>query len=300
MTTLRTLVDGELHRPVGSTIHAAAQQLGRSLGGDAVLFYGSALRTDDLDGVLDFYVLRDTGSSSRPLPDFLWPHVSYHELDIGGQIVRAKVATMPLATFEAAARGSRIDTTIWTRFAQPSRLLVARSATIADRVADAVGASLRTASRFAAALGPDAGAPEDYWLALFRQTYGAELRVEKQGRADSILTRDPDYYRDALRLAWADLGLIGAESPAILRPLLDAARRRKWQAQWHRRRIAGKPLNALRLVKAAWTFDGATRYALWKIERHSGIAIALTPWRERHPLLAAPGMLFQLWRASGR
>jgi hypothetical protein len=56
----------------------------------------------------------------------------------------------------------------------------------------------------------------------------------------------------------------------------------------------------LRLLKAAWTFEGATRYALWKIERHSGVHIPLTPWRERHPVLAAPGVLFRLWRQSAR
>jgi hypothetical protein len=59
----------------------------------------------------------------------------------------------------------------------------------------------------------------------------------------------------------------------------------------------GKPLNALRLIKAAFTFEGAARYALWKIERHSGLRLALTPWRERHPILAAPGVLLRLWQA---
>src|SRR3546814_19838018 len=60
----------------------------------------------------------------------------------------------------------------------------------------------------------------------------------------------------------------------------------------------GKPLNFARLLKAAFTFDGAARYALWKIERHTGLAIALTPWRERHPILAAPGVLWRVWRTD--
>jgi len=58
----------------------------------------------------------------------------------------------------------------------------------------------------------------------------------------------------------------------------------------------GRPLNYARLVKAAFTFDGAARYAAWKIERHTGMPVALTPWRERHPVLAAPGVLWRLWR----
>ena len=60
---------------------------------------------------------------------------------------------------------------------------------------------------------------------------------------------------------------------------------------------AGKPLNLLRLAKASTTFDGAATYAAWKIERHTGVAIEVTPWRERHPLLAAPGVLWRVWRA---
>jgi len=62
----------------------------------------------------------------------------------------------------------------------------------------------------------------------------------------------------------------------------------------------GKPLNLLRLAKASTTFDGAAAYAAWKIERHTGVAVPLTPWRERHPFLAAPGVLWRVWRARTR
>ena len=60
----------------------------------------------------------------------------------------------------------------------------------------------------------------------------------------------------------------------------------------------GKSLNVARLIKAAFTFEGAARYAAWKIERHTGVAVPLTPWREKHPVLAAPGVLWDLWRAQ--
>jgi hypothetical protein len=63
------------------------------------------------------------------------------------------------------------------------------------------------------------------------------------------------------------------------------------------RRTLGRPLNVARLAKAAFTFEGATRYAAWKIERHTGVAIPVTPWRERHPLMAAPLAAWTLWRA---
>ena len=56
----------------------------------------------------------------------------------------------------------------------------------------------------------------------------------------------------------------------------------------------GKPLNFTRLVKASATFEGAARYAAWKIERHTGMPVEVTPFRERHPVLSAPSVLWAL------
>jgi hypothetical protein len=60
------------------------------------------------------------------------------------------------------------------------------------------------------------------------------------------------------------------------------------------RRQLGKPLNLLRLIKAAFTFDGAIDYVVWKVERHSGVRLEIQPWQRRHPLLAAPRLYYQL------
>ena len=82
-----------------------------------------------------------------------------------------------------------------------------------------------------------------------------------------------------------------------LAPRIGAAERGRFARAWSARARAGKPLNVARLVKAAFTFEGAARYGLWKVQRHTGIALPLTPWRERHPVLAAPGVFWQVWRA---
>jgi hypothetical protein len=55
-------------------------------------------------------------------------------------------------------------------------------------------------------------------------------------------------------------------------------------------------LNLARIAKAAFTFDGAARYAAWKVARHTGIELEVTPFRERHPFLAAPGAWWELRR----
>jgi hypothetical protein len=266
----------------------------------AVLFYGSVLRTGDLDGVMDFYVLTERprrglrGVAGR----VLWPDVSYHEVELDGRVLRAKVASMTLAQFAEAVRGKGADTTIWTRFVQPSALVWSTGPQVEETVVKAVAEAARTATRFAAALGPDEGPPEAYWSALFQQTYAAEFRVEKGGRERSILAYDMPRYDRLLLACWAEEGLLGQESRGAVSPKLNFADRKQINAAWRLRRSLGKPLNVARLIKAAFTFEGAARYAAWKIERHTGVAVPLTPWREKHPVLAAPGVLWRLWRAQ--
>jgi hypothetical protein len=284
-----------LSQPVRPEIHAAARQVCARLGGDAVLFYGSNLRRGDLDGLVDFYVI--TNRPSRGVGAVIWPDVGYHEVNLGAVTVRAKVAVLSLAQFHNAASGDGIDTTVWTRFSQPSRLLVSADASTANAVARAVAQAIRTAARFALALGPQQGRIEDWWRALFRQTYRAELRVEPPTRSAAILDGDPDHFRTMLPLAWASQAIASSREGDILRPEVPPVLIRRWKRAWRVRRVLGKPLNAVRLVKAAFTFEGATRYALWKIERHTGLRLAVTPWRERHPILAAPGVLLRLWQA---
>lgn len=289
--TLGDVVRRQLSTPTIPQVRAVAGELATP-DTAAILFYGSNLRTGSTEGVLDFYVL-----TQGPRDRGMWPTVSYREFAIQGETLRAKIATMRLATFARAAAAATLDTTIWTRFVQPSTLVWTKDAAAEAAVADAVAQAARSAARFAAALGPERGTPEDYWRALFRQTYAAELRVEKRGREDQILAHDPERYATLLPLAWAADGIPFARNGETLRPALPPARRDAIRSAWRRRRRAGKPINIARLVRAAFTFDGAARYGAWKIERHTGVAVPLTPWRERHPILAAPAVLYRVWRA---
>ena len=162
MTPLATRIAGELGTETPPQVRAAARMLADMLGGAAVLFYGSVLRTGDFSGVLDFYVLTDAppGRGLRRLANrWLWPDVSYHELPVGDAVIRAKVATMPLAVFARAATGETRDTTIWTRFVQPAALAWSRDRDAEAEVFAAVEAAAITAARFAAVLGPERGAP---------------------------------------------------------------------------------------------------------------------------------------------
>lgn len=289
---LEVRIEAELGTQVSEPVRGFAAELGHAAGALAVLFYGSNLRTGSLDGVLDFYVLLPGGRERG-----LWPRVSYHEREIENAVLRAKVATMALATFHAAAAGETLDTTIWARFVQTSALAWTRDEAAAAEVARAVSAAAITAARLAVALGPPSGTADEYWRCLFRETYAAEFRVESSGREESILAADPTRFAGLLPLALARGGVPVEHDGARLQPLMPAAERRKLRRWWSRRRRLGKPYNMVRLVRASATFAGAARYAAWKIERHTGITVALTPWRERHPVLAAPGVLWRVWRA---
>ena len=95
-------------------------------------------------------------------------------------------------------------------------------------------------------------------------------------------------------------GIPFAQDRSAIAPQLDPAERKRILGWWARRRRIGKPLNLVRLARATATFDGAARYAAWKVERHTGVPVRLAPWQERHPLLAAPGLAWRYWRDRRR
>ena len=302
---LRAWVADELARPAPPPAAAFAAELARIGGGTvrAVLFYGSALRTGALDGVLDFYVLVDSqaawdqGRAAAAGGAWLPPNVEYREFETGGLRLRAKIAVLRADQFRAAAGPDSLDTTIWARFAQPAALLWARDPQSREDAVASVALAAATAGRWAAMLGPGDGPAQAYWDALFRQTYAAELRIEPKGRERAILDAAGARYADLLPLAWEAAG-VGFErlSEGRLRPALDAAQRRRGLGAWKARLRLGKPLTVLRLMKAVFTFQGAADYAAWKIERHTGVRIAVTPWIRKHPILASPGVAWTLWK----
>ncbi len=280
---------------VHPAVSAFAQKLAQEVGAEAALFYGSNLRTGELEGVLDFYLLNAGRQKER-----VWPRVSYHEWEHDGRMLRAKVAQMALSTFERAACGDSRDTTIWARFVQPSGLVWVARDDAKWRIVTALAEVARTAARLAVALGPASGTPDDYWRGLFQATYRAEFRVERPGREDAILSVNREHFDGLLPLALEAEGIVFGRDNGTIHPELPDIRRAEILRWWRKRQRLGKPLNLLRLVKASTTFDGAARYAAWKIERHTGVPVAVTPWREKHPVLAAPGVLFTVWRKRGK
>jgi hypothetical protein len=252
MSPLAARIEAELAAPAPDAVTALALKLADPACDAALLYYGSTLRTGDLSGVLDFYRLtrRPHHRGLRGLVErVLWPEVSYHEIEIGGRRLRAKVASLPLATFRKAAQGRTLDTTIWARFVQPGQRVWAADAACAQAAAEAVAEACKTAARFAATLGPAEGRADDFWTALFRRTYAAEYRFETTDRAHEITATGRDRYAAILPLAWREAGVAFEQSDGLLKPTTRPA------VGWSVRQAMGKPLNLARIAKGAFTFD---------------------------------------------
>lgn len=296
-------VSQELQQPVQPDITAFVRQILNGANPLGVLFYGSGLRGGvDADTLLDFYIVvdkqRDWPRSwlSAACNAVLPPNVEYHEYQQGTHTMRAKVAVLSLAQFRQLTGQQTYDTTVWARFSQPARLVWVRNEAAAQAVIACVARACVTAARWAALLGPQQGQARRFWDKLYRQTYGAELRVERQGRPQSLVEKDPSRYESLLLPCWRAAGIDWSAQGDVISPALSVSDRAKGQKRWALCKALGRPLNMIRLLKAAYTFTGAARYAAWKVQRHSGLEITVTPFAEKHPLLAAPPVLWSLWR----
>jgi hypothetical protein len=300
----RDLLTAELTRQAPAAVQALGRELAGRAGGasSAVLYYGSALRAGELDGILDFYVLLDdvrawpggflTRAANRVLP----PNVGYIETRYEDRPLRAKYAVMSTAQFARRVAGESRDTTIWARFCQPAVLVWSRSPSDRESVVGLIGEAVDTAARWAARLGPANGTAQEFWRALFARTYAAELRVEKQARALDIVGKAPERYAALLNTSWERTGIRYAQDDGLLTPQIEPADRARALRDWAWRARLGRPLNIVRLLKAAFTFEGAMDYVAWKVERHSGVRVEVKPWQRRFPLLAAPGLYIKLRR----
>lgn len=280
----RAMISERLDQPVGADAMAMADHLAKRRGVLAIVFYGNLLRNPDAGGLLDLYVLTDTdaayhGAGLSACANRILPPNVYFETVPGD--VQAKVAVLRLDAFAHRMRMSGWDTTLWARFAQSSALLYARDDDVRERVLDALVTAHETAARWAVLLSPPGSDARTAWQTLFAHTYGAELRVEGTGRATDITASAIDVYQDVHR------SVAGPETAG------DRIQARKG---WRKRRLAGKFLNAARLVKAAFTFRGGLAYAISKVERHSGQPVVLSAWEKRLPWLAAPFVFLRLLR----
>ncbi|NIA71491.1 hypothetical protein HBA54_23145 [Pelagibius litoralis] len=308
---LGPLLRAEIAQPVGEQIAAIAAAAEHRHGAvAAVLFYGSCLRESSVQNkVVDLYLIVDSykeahgGRLSALFNRALPPNVYYLETAYGDAVVlRAKYAVCSLADFAAGAGGRWFHPYLWARFAQPSRLAYCRNEATRTAITAILARAARKMVEEGLMLMEQNFSTRDLWTAVFRETYRTELRAEAPDRADKLYDANQGYFEQVGNAVLATLRVPAAAtaappagpSPLQWMPLEQA--RTAVRARWLLRRAQGKLLSVLRLMKAAFTFVGGPDYLLWKIERHSGVAVTLTPWQRRHPILASSFLFWRLYR----
>lgn len=292
----------------GFTVPAGAHALAEALlarHGDAVqaiLLYGSCYRRGDDEGLVDLYVLVDdyrtvhgaglAAVANRLLP----PNVYFQELPRGDRVLRAKYAVLSLAGLERRTAPAAFDPYFWARFAQPVALLYARTEAVAARVRAALDQAATTFVARVVPMLPREFDTRQLWQRGLLLSYRVELRAERREGVRALYGAAPAHYEGLTERALTAAPFAATAVGARYRVELGRGRRLGARLAWLGRRTVGKTLSVLRLVKALFTFRGGPDYLVWKIERHSGVAVDLSPRARRFPLLAAWSIAWRLYR----
>lgn len=265
----------------------------------ALIFYGSALRPDrDPDAMFDFYVLVDRYRDiypnilTRVLTWLAPPGVHYLETDAGeGRMLRSKYSIVSLPAFHRRARGGALESMLWARFAQ-SATVVTADRSEHERLLETLALAARHFAHETAPLLSGPVEPGALWERGLYESYRTELRPEDpRGRARSIVMSDKTRYEALARALYDDDG-----AGRIVLPVPGTWSRAACRLRWFTRRIVGKPMGGLRVIKASLTFGARLDYVLEKIEKHSGVRIEVSEAERRHPVRHAPVLAWRLFR----
>jgi hypothetical protein len=301
MLSLQQLVSRELAVAVKPQISDFAEHIAASYGdaAQAVLFYGSCLRSEELEGqMLDFYLIvsdydaaydkKWLATWNRRLPPNVFPF-KYAGL-------MAKVAVLSLADFHALNRPGASAVSVWARFAQPSRLVWVSDKKTRDKIILSVSGATPTLLNAALSGMEREVGLIDLWQSGFAMTYSAELRAEQKDRPASVVEHDLKRYETfghaALHHTMIPNEVRGGRVYLQPDPERRAEREKK---RWPGLKRRGKILTVARLAKAAFTYANGIDYLAWKVNRHAGTSIKIHNWQRRWPLLGAVVILPRLW-----
>ncbi len=276
------------------------------------LVYGSCLRSGDIyDGLLDLYVICDhyRAAYRRPLLCavnwLLPPNVFYAEQppaagSVAGKTLRSKVTVISLRDFQHGCSPLWFESYIWGRFAQPTRILYARDEPLRAQVEAALTRAAHTLLCNALPALPAEGSLTALWEQALGLSYATELRTERSGRAQELAHSSRDFYTALTQQHAAQLGfpfaLYERDGAWFYRCQIGNFKRRSATLAWALRRMQGKLLSVVRLVKALFTFAGGLDYIAWKLERHSGTKIVIPDRVRRAPLIHLWGFFWGLYR----
>lgn len=295
-------------RATSPAVHALADELFRRHGSaiQAILFYGSCLRTnDERDGIVDLYILVDSYRSiyGRGVKGFLNkllpPNVFYLAIPFQERLVRAKYAVISVTDFQRGTSMRWFHSYLWGRFAQPTKVLYVCNKQIAEQVNAALAQAVMTFVTRVLPRLPRDFTSRDLWCRGFSLSYQAELRAERKDGIGRLFESAPGYYEELTQAVMAVIpGAVIAKTAYPCRYHVSIPNWRRFQSRWTwvMRQVQGKLLSFLRLLKGLFTFEGGIDYIAWKLERHSGVRIEVTPQLRRHPLRAGWVFFWRLYR----
>ncbi len=296
-------------QPLPPTIQAAGNFLANKYGQavQGILLYGSCLRAGtDENGLVDCYVIVDqyqTVYQSAWLALFnkwLPPNVFYGEVKLEERTVRMKYAVLSLEDLERSVAQNWFHSYFWGRFAQPTVVMACSSQPIKERIFSSFGTAVLTFLGNVVPQMPLQFSAKDIWNTGLALSYGAELRPESKARPASLWESNQAYYEQVALAAFSEhfpkVKIIQSSGLVKYEMKYSSWERTRNRLGWIVRKIQGKALSILRLMKAAFTFQGGADYIIWKIERHSGVKIELTPAQRRHPIWTGLTTFWRLYR----
>ena len=303
------LLDHRAKSSNSSALDALASDLRRHHGDavNAILFYGSCLRSNDpFAGIVDLYVITDSYSAVYPgkfrafINWLLPPNVFYKELLASDRTLRVKYNVLSLTDLRRGLSARRLHSYFWGRFSQPVEILWSRNERIRDNVEVCLTQAVRT---FLDRVLPNvaaSGTVAELWKQGLRLSYSTELRSEKPQRAEELVDHALNYYIAATTAAAPSLRypllISGEGKESRYTGTVSTGSRFMGRWAWALRRVTGKLLSVIRLIKSLLTFDGGLDYAAWKLGRHSGQSIEIPDRVRRYPLIFVWPLLWRLYR----
>jgi hypothetical protein len=273
----------------------------------SILLYGSCLRSGDIyDGLLDLYLICDDyksayGAGALAATNWLLPPNVFHaEVKGADKTLRAKVTVISIRDFQRGCSRAWFESYIWGRFAQPTCIVHARDSQTHTAIEDALTEAAFTLLDRAIPALPTEGLVTELWEQALGLSYATELRTERSERAAELAQSASEFYSTLTRQHAPALGhgftLLERGDSLRYQSFPSGLSQRKSRLGWGLRRVQGKLLSVLRLVKALFTFEGGLDYIAWKLERHSGESITIPNKVRKAPLIYLWGFFWGLYR----
>ena len=308
-TTILEIVGQPSSQPIPPAIQVAGNFLANKYGQSVlgVLLYGSCLRAGtDQDGLVDCYVIVERYSEVYSsiwlacLNRWLPPNVFYGEVGVEGRTVRMKYAVLSLEDFERSVTTKWFHSYFWGRFAQPTAVMACPSSATREGIIAGLAKAVVTFLGNVVPQMPTKFSAKDIWNVGLALSYSAELRAESKGRVTTLWESNQVYYEQVAQAAFSEhfsnVKPIQMSDSILYEMKSSRLNKTKNRMAWIARKILGKFLSILRLMKAAFTFQGGADYLIWKIERHSGVKVELTPAQRKHPIWAGLTTFWRLYR----